>query len=151
MVDPDFLLKNADFLWKNADFLWKNADFLIKQVFGTVLAMSSSPLAAKSWPAVFYLCGVLGYLYAAALVLAIPSDGGAATDSGHGRGQHQPFHCGTAVREVADEVGFLLRQKPMLAVIAAHVAHGYGWYVCQSWLPQYCEFQSKRHLFSIFH
>ena len=25
----------------------------------------------------------------------------------------------------------------MVAVVAAHVAHGYGWYVTQSWLPQY--------------
>lgn len=33
----------------------------------------------------------------------------------------------SVVKDICTEVCCLLRQKPMIAVVAAHVAHGYGW------------------------
>jgi hypothetical protein len=121
--------------------------------------MSSSPLAAKTWPTVFDLFGMLGFVYAAALAMAIPGGHGqyqslepqgdvqssksgttsaALQGASKAGGGHQPeLTVGGVLGEVCTEVKFLLGQKPMIAVIAAHVAHGYGWYVTQSWLPQY--------------
>ena len=106
------------------------------QTFGTVIAMASSPLAAKSWPAVFYFFGVLGYVYAAVLATAIPSVKPTQNFSNrqcqNHHGTESPTSVVSSFKQICYEVSHLLHQKPMMAVVAAHVAHGYGWYVCQS-------------------
>ena len=101
------------------------------QIFGTVLAMSSAPLADRSWPTVFYLFGLLGFVYALCLFRFVPAHAPAAAAAARQPARQRGQASGCAIcREVCRDVHFLLRQRPMIAIIAAHVAHGYGWCEC---------------------
>jgi ACS family sodium-dependent inorganic phosphate cotransporter len=106
---------------------------------GTVVALLASPIIVLSlgWPVVFYISGVLGFLWIAAWMLKAADD---------------PENClGVSAQELAviqadrPEAPLaksipwaaILREKHVWAIVIAHVCNNFGGYIVLLWLPSY--------------
>eukprot|EP00937_MAST-01D_sp_MAST-1D-sp2_P002991 g2991.t1 len=107
------------------------------QFAGTVAAMACSPMVARDWASIFYLWGAVGFAWVAAwLWLAASSPEqhrGIGADELAFIRRHAPRPGRTDVVPWAA----LFRSTPFRAVVCAHFAHNWGWYLLLSWLPKY--------------
>jgi len=111
---------------------------------GTILALLSAPLIISTlgWRYVFYLYGSLGLFWTVAwrrLVPDVPPPPPATTS---GRPPLPAAATGGGLGALAERVRALpwrtlSRNKPFLAIVAAHSAFGVGHYITLSWLPTY--------------
>ena len=112
------------------------------QFVGTVLAMLSGTMVEQWWPSVFYMFGALGFVW---LVLWLTLAESRPEDHASISKRELEFIRGR-VRRYDAATGappFLrfLKNRAFVAVVCAHFAHNWGWYLLLSWLPKY--FSSK--------
>lgn len=110
------------------------------QFLGTVAAFGCARLVDEWWPAIFYLFGSLGFVWAvafAALCSSHPAEHGCIGDA-----ELQLVGARRLARSPAPPAArlawrALLREPAFLCICAAHFSMNWGSYLLLSWLPRY--------------
>lgn len=111
------------------------------QCLGAVVAMAAAPLAAYNWRILFYGFGALGLIWSG-LFIAFGSDGPGRTSPSLPLGrtdlETQGYGCAPMKTKTKEATySAILANPAFCAIVAAHFAYNWSWYLMLSWLPSY--------------